>query len=503
MTYKYQNFYEMLKQSVVNVPNSVLFFDGDKKIKYKEFLSNVDNLASQLIAKGIHPKDKVAMFVANGTEFIELFFAITRIGAISVPINTFLKHDEVAYILNDSDSKILFASKSLEKEAKNLESDTIMKETIWIDNEVEIDTEVDTNLLDDNLLPSLEDLATIIYTSGTTGNPKGAMLSFKNLFSNLEAANDVIKLTKKDRFIVYLPMFHAFTLTATVLLPVFYQSSIVVIRNLQPFSNIIKQVLLKRVTIFMGVPDVYNALSKAKLPWYFKWFNAVRVFISGAAALSADTVERFTKAFPRATLVEGYGLSECSPAVTINRLEKQKVGSVGPALADYKIKIVDEELMELPTSETGEILVQGDNVMLGYLNRPDATDQTIINGWLRTGDLGYVDEDGYLFIVDRIKDLIISKGLNIYPREIEEVLNSIDGINASAVIGVNDEKQGEIPVAYIECDEGATQDESAIKQKLRDSLANYKVPKYIKFVDELPRNATGKVLKRALKQNNV
>jgi len=277
----------------------------------------------------------------------------------------------------------------------------------------------------------------------------------------------------------------------------------IIIPSVLPFSNIIKQTLLKRVTVFLGIPDVYNALVRAKLPWYFLWFNSVRAFVSGGAPLSEDTLTKFNTIFKRAKMLEGYGLSECSPAVAINPVHKQKSLSIGLPLDGYEVKIVDEEMVEVPVGQVGELIVKGDCVMLGYWKRPTATDETIINGWVRTGDLGKVDEDGYIYIVDRKKDLIISKGINIYPREIEEVLYLHESIKAAAVIGIKDENNGEIPVAYIELDtEQATLTESAVKIYLKQHLANFKIPKNVYFLEELPKTATGKVLKRVLKENH-
>jgi long-chain acyl-CoA synthetase len=348
----------------------------------------------------------------------------------------------------------------------------------------------------------LEDTAVIIYTSGTTGKPKGAMLSHKNIFSNGYSGAMTIKVKPKDRGIVFLPMFHSFTFTIAIMLPMYVGMSIVIIKSLKPFANIFKQTLLKRVTLFFGIPDVYNALAKAKLPWYFMWFNNIRAFVSGAAALQPKTLDAMAKKFKRATLLEGYGLSEASPAVSMNTFKKQKPGSVGTALYGYEIKIVDEDMNEVDRGAIGDIIVKGDNVMQGYLNRPTATEETIINGWLITGDVGYMDDEGFLFIVDRKKDLIISKGINIYPREIEEVIDVFEGVGASAVIGIVDEKSGEVPVAYIELEEGVERlDEAGLKKYMREHLANYKIPKQIHVITALPKNATGKVLKRVLKES--
>ncbi len=286
-----------------------------------------------------------------------------------------------------------------------------------------------------------------------------------------------------------------------VLLPMFTCSSIVIVRSVFPFANVLKQTLLKQVTIFLGVPTLYNALLKAKIPWYFMWFNKVRIFISGSAPLSEQSLNEFNAKFKNATLLEGYGLSECSPAVCVNRLDWQKPLSVGLPLPSYEVKIVNDEMVEVKTGMIGEIMVKGDCVMQGYLNHPDATDETIINGWLLTGDLGKKDDDGFIYIVDRKKDLIISKGINIYPREIEEVIYKYEGVDATAVIGLRDEAtRDEEVLAFIQPKEGVDLSEMEIRKYLKLHLANFKLPKHIYFVEELPKNATGKVLKRVLKE---
>nr|MBP6325053.1 AMP-binding protein [Sulfurospirillum sp.] len=295
--------------------------------------------------------------------------------------------------------------------------------------------------------------------------------------------------------------FHSFTLSIMVLLPMFTCSSIVIVRSVFPFANVLKQTLLKQVTIFLGVPTLYNALLKAKIPWYFMWFNKVRIFISGSAPLSEQSLNEFNAKFKNATLLEGYGLSECSPAVCVNRLDWQKPLSVGLPLPSYEVKIVNDEMMEVKTDVVGEIMVKGDCVMQGYLNHPDATDETIVNGWLLTGDLGKKDEDGFIYIVDRKKDLIISKGINIYPREIEEVIYKYEGVDATAVVGLRDEQtKDEDVLAFIQPKEGVELNEMEIRKYLKNHLANFKLPRHIYFVEELPKNATGKVLKRVLKE---
>jgi len=504
MDQQFSNLYEIITYQAKKRKRKVALFVDDEKITYGEILEKVDKLAGYLTQQGIKEGDRVALFLRNSPEFIYTIFAVSKIGAISVPINTFLKSEELDYILENSGSKLLVASQIHEKVVNK---NTVCQNIIWegeIKNKefMSFEEALNAETRTDHKVRSLDDCTIIIYTSGTTGKPKGAMLSNKNIISNIEHSRKLIEVSPKDRLIVFLPMFHAFTFTVGVLLPIYVGGSMVIIKSLQPFSNIFKQTLTKRVTLFFGIPDVYNALAKAKLPWYFLWFNKIRAFISGAAALQPKTLDAMAQKFKRAKLLEGYGLSETSPVVCVNTLKKQKAGSVGTAMYDYQIKIVDENMEEVPRREIGDIIVKGDNVMMGYLNLPEATEETIVNGWLLTGDMGYMDEEGFLFIVDRKKDLIISKGINMYPRGVEEVIDSFPGVKASAVIGIFDEKSGEIPIAYIELEEDCDSlDEKGLRAYLRERLANYKLPKQLHVIEELPKNATGKVLKRVLKED--
>lgn len=508
MNYPFNNFYDLLFTQSHKRGRKTALFIGDEKVSYREIQQHADVIAAYLANRDIQRGDRVALFMRNSAEFIYTVFAISKLGAVCVPVNTFLKETELAYILADSGAKALISSVVHDKVVSSAEVQAEVEFTIWEggyegDSPRHIAFEQVMTFPESvqEIAVGIDELAVIIYTSGTTGKPKGAMLSSRNIFSNAHGGALHVKGGSRDRIVVFLPMFHSFTFAIGVIMPLYLGASIVIIKSLKPFSNIFKQVLLKRVTIFLGIPDVYNALVRAKLPWYFMWFNNVRIFVSGAAALQPKTLIGMQEKFKRARLLEGYGLSEASPAVSINPIVQQKAKSVGTALAGYKIKIVNENLVELPKMEVGDIIVKGENVMMGYLNRPEATDETIVNGWLLTGDMGYMDEEGFLYIVDRKKDLVISKGINIYPRELEEVIDGFEGVASSAVIGIPDENSGEIPIAYIELEEGVVSiDEVALKKHLRANLANYKIPRQIHFIAQLPKNATGKVLKRLLKK---
>jgi len=505
------NLYQILINNCKSSPNKTIIFEEDLKISNQQLVNYVDTVASYLQNNGIKSGDKVGILMSNSWQFIANFFAINKVGAVVVPINNFLKEDEIAYILNDSQAKLLLASGKFAKEAKDLMFKTNIGRIIWVgdvpvkneknvDYEALIATQINTAA---HIELGVNDLSVIVYTSGTTGKPKGAMLAFRNIYSNITACLERLRVKPgKIPMACYLPMFHAFTLTVTVLLPILSNSGVIVIRSIATkgdFANLLKQVLLKRVPYFAGVPDVYSALSKAKLPWYFHWFHAVKGFISGAAPLAEETMRKFSATFKRGVLIQGYGISECSPVVAVNTPWENCVGSVGKPLPGYEVECFDDNMQQVARGVIGEICVRGDCVMMGYYNRPDDTKEAIIDGWFRTGDIGKVDKDGFIFIVDRKKDLIISKGMNIYPREIEEVIYTNDKVNACAVVGVKDIEANETPVAYIELKEGESATEAEFKEYIRPHLAPFKQPRKVYFMEKLPRNATGKILKRELR----
>lgn len=510
--YPFQNLYQIIEKNIKVAPNKTIIYEEELEISNREFKQRVDSIAEFLLHANIKAGDKIAIVMANSWQFIVNTFAISKIGAIVVPINNFLKEDEITYILNDAQVALLFASNKFAKETKNLIQRTNIQKIVWVDgfpieNELNIDHAkllAAIPAMPSNAYPSsINDTAFILYTSGTTGKPKGAMLAFKNVFSNCEGSKALMRAKDGQlKLLCYLPMFHAFTFTVTVILPIYTNSGVIVIRSIagiKDFKNLLKQLLIKRCPFFVGVPDIYNAMAKAKLPWYFHWFHNVKGFISGAAPLSDEVQKRFGQAFRRGKLIQGYGISECSPIISCNTPTENRIGSVGKPLADYQVKIFNEDLKEVPIGEIGEICVKGDCVMQGYYNRPQETSETIFDGWLRTGDLGKVDEDGYVYIVDRLKDLIIHKGMNIYPREIEEILYTQEKVNACAVIGIKDKDDNEIPIAYVELKEDETATETEFKDFLKPSLAAFKMPRKVVFIEKLPRNATGKILKRELR----
>ena len=484
-----------------------LTFDKEK-FSYREINSKAQKLANLLNTRGFQKGDRICLMLENSPEFFISFFGILKAGCICIPINTFFIKEEVAYIINDSEAKLFITSAdfaevadSISKKCPTLKTVMTFEDTKFMSENIYrllnkmTDAKLDIELTSD-------DLAVFVYSSGTTGHPKGAMLTHGNMVANAYACLMRFHVTTSDVFLLFLPSFHSYALMTCVLLPTYVGSSIIILGSVndlkkKSFRNIL---LFQRPTFFLGVPQVYTALLKAKMPaWFIKFFYPVKLHVSGGAPLPEETLVKFREKFKH-PIIEGYGLSEASPVVSVNRLDFQKPMSVGPALDGVEVKVVNENEMELPAGQVGELIVKGPNVMKGYWNMPGLTDMTLRNGWLFTGDLAKIDEDGYIYIVDRKKDLIIVKGINVYPREIEEQLHKHEAVDAAAVIGLPDRNSGEIPVAYIKPKQGMTISEKEVKAYLRNYLAHFKIPKQVHICEDMPMTATGKVLKRELKK---
>jgi long-chain acyl-CoA synthetase len=338
----------------------------------------------------------------------------------------------------------------------------------------------------------------IIYTSGTTGNPKGAILTHRNLVSNARALRDVLPIRATDNVLCVLPMYHCFAWTCAILNPLLCGASITILDAFAP-KETITTIRKYGVTVMYGVPPMYNFLSRCGEA---EDLAGVRFFVSGGAPLPEQVAAQFLARYG-ANIIEGYGLSEASPVVTLNPPAKTKYYSIGKALAGLEVKVVNTAGEALPPGIVGELVVKGPSVMQGYFNLPLESSLALKNGWLHTGDLAYQDTEGYFYIVDRLTDMIITHGENIYPREIEELLYAYPGITEAAVIGVPDQMRGQAAYAYLVLAEGHAFDKKAIKEHLQTKLAGYKIPRDFLLVDALPKNQTGKILKRVLREQAV
>jgi len=506
-----KNLGELLTISAKNHPYRIAIVFGQKKISYKTLDDLTNHIAAGLIGLGICKLDKVALFLDNCPEFVISYFAVLKAGAVVVPINYMFKIEEAKFILQDSQAICLITSRPYVDMAEELRlrvdslkyiiSTMKTRDDVLDFHRIKKD---DVQILN-KLSPNPQDLAVILYTSGTTGFPKGALLSHYNLISNAIDSSDAIKATHKDNFICILPLFHSFAATVCMNLPLLIGAKIVIMKSVRPFKRIIRAIRKNRVNIFVGVPSIYNILRNIKLPKIFngpliKLFNPVKICISGAAALPAETFRGFERKF-RIPLLEGYGLTEASPVVTLNPLKGiRKAGSIGVTLSrNIELKIIDDQGNVLGPEQIGELLVKGPNVMQGYYRQEEASREALKDGWLYTGDMAKFDQDGYVYIVGRKKEMVNVRGLNVYPREIEEVLYQNPKVKEAAVIGIPDEHKGEVPKGFVVLKENEFATEREIIQYLRERLAPYKIPKYIEFRTFLPKNTTGKILKRLLK----
>lgn len=473
-------------------------FWGEQEYSYDQLLLEAQCVAEELSRLGTTPGDRVGLWLKNCPEFIPSFFGILMAGGVVVPINNFLKADEVGYILKDGGTGVMITDAELgthfraltahRPELKMLKVEDLARAFVCGRHHGSHKPQVSN--------AAESDLAVLIYTSGTTGRPKGAMLSHGNLLHNVESCRIVLKTVEADRFAVLLPLFHSYMLTVGMLLPLLVGGSMVLVKSLHPVRNVLQEIIARGATTLPAIPQFYrsmvNAAINVPLP--------LRLCVSGAAPLPVQVLKEFEAKF-HIPLIEGYGLSEASPVVTKNPLDgTRKAGSIGLPIAHVEVSIQDDSGRELGVKEVGEVCVRGGNVMLGYWNQPEETAKVMRNGWLLTGDIGYRDADGYYYITDRKKDMLLVNGINVYPREIEEVLYEFPGVREAAVIGTADARRGEQPVAFVSPMEGVNLDEKTIQHFLRRKLADYKVPKQVVSLPALPRNATGKILKTALRE---
>jgi len=474
---------------------------NDREITFNQLEKESNQLAHGLKDLGIKPSDMVSIMLSNSIEFLISYVGVIKSGATMVPLNISFKVPAVEYILNNSEAKIIITSKKFLPLIQKCDLD-YLENIILVDGEKSDDYLLLSEFKSKKTnLPKLENIdeeftAACLYTSGTTGQPKGAMLSHHNLIFDTEKTIQHLKLDETDRYICVLPMFHAFAETVCMLMPLFLGAEIVIIDKFLP-ETVLKTIQEKNITFFAGVPTMYSALLNVKNKDEYD-LSHLNLCISGGAAMPQQTMEDFEKIF-NVKILEGNGPTETSPVAYVNPVDgERKSGSVGLPIPETEVKIVDEKDNEMPIGEIGEITVKGDHVMKGYYKKPEATEKALRGGWLHTGDLGKMDRDGYVYIVDRKKDMINVGGMNVYPREIEEQLYKHPKIREAAVVATKDELRGEIPKAIIVLKDGESASEREIQKYCMQYFANYKVPKLVDFLDELPKNATGKIDKKSL-----
>jgi long-chain acyl-CoA synthetase len=498
-----QNLGQLLRQRVAAWPEKDFLFSEEdgRRFSYAQFEQAVTRAVRLLQSHGVGKSDVVSLLMPNSAEYIIAYFACWQLGALAGPVNSLLKEEEISFVLNNSEAKTILLHSEFQARLDNIRKDLPhLKSMIVFDDEAQATGDFANPSSTELSLPDikLHDEAIIIYTSGTTGKPKGCLLTHGNLIANARQISQWLQFTKDDRLLTIMPLFHMNAVSVTTMSALYAGGSTVVSPRFSAsrFWQIISHY---EITSFGSVATMLSMLLTTYpdgVPAGLKT-DQLRFAMCGSAPVPAEVMQRFEETFS-CLVIEGYGLSESTCRSTFNPPDQhRRPGSCGMAIGN-EMKVVDEEDWEVPNGELGEILLRGDNILKGYYKNDEATATAFRNGWFHTGDVGYRDDDGFFYIVDRKSDMIIRGGENIYPREIDEVLYQHPAVAAAATIGVPDPLYGEEVTAFVVLkeDKGASEDE--LIKYCRERLADYKTPKTIRIVASIPKGPTGKLLKREL-----
>ncbi len=499
---------EMFDRRAVEFGGNIFLSFYDEDIEFQEFNRRANRFANALLKLGIGKGDIVCVYANNSPETLIAHFGIVKTGATSGPINCWWQPPEIKYLLNDSQAKTAVVESCYISNIEDIRADcphlkTIIEigdeprpehlsfHSLLAENSVELEP-VDINPDDD---------AFIFYTSGTTGNPKGVLLTHYNSLYAVAGLQEALgNRPGAEVALIFLPIFHVNAMFSCI--AAFNSGVKIVLRQGFSASEFWEVVEKYRVTFWSAVPAVYNILLQIPETAKGRDLSSVKFGICGAAPMPIETFKNFEETFG-IKIIEGYGLTEGTVGSSINPIEgKRKIGSIGKPFPGQEMKVLDDAGNELPQGKVGELCIRGGNVMKGYLRKPEANAETLRNGWLHTGDMAYMDEEGYFFIVDRKKEMIIRGGENIYPKEIDNLLFSHPKILEAAVVGVPDPIMGEEVKAFIVPKAGVNLTPEEVREFCRKNLASFKVPRYIEFIEELPKNIIGKTLKKHLKQRH-
>jgi long-chain acyl-CoA synthetase len=502
------NLASILTETTLAAPDAPACRIGGNPTTYRELDEQSGRMAAGLRSAGLAPGQVVALQLPNIPQFLTAYFGALKAGLVVLPLNPLLMAPELEYHLTDSAAALLIGFEGIHAEAsKACETTGVPLYLVSFgpgplpEGTRPVSELVSTAPLDEpggDVMPRApDDTAVLVYTSGTTGKPKGAELTHFQLYMNSTIAGGLFGVRSDDVVLAVLPFFHVFGLSSVVNVFVRHGGCLSIVPRFQP-AAVLDAIESDRCTVIGGVPTMLHALAQMDITG--RDLSALRVAVSGGASLPEDIMRTFEDKY-RIEVLEGYGMTETASSCSFNRPGDRKVLSIGKPLWGVTMRVCDKAGQPLPPGRdhVGEILVRGHNVMKGYLGRPEATAETLRGGWLHTGDLGYMDADGFYFIVDRAKDLVIRGGYNVYPREIEEVLYAHPEILEAAVIGKPDERLGEEVVAVVARREGSSVTAEEIIAYCRERLAAYKYPREIRFMSELPKGPSGKILKAALR----
>lgn len=500
------NLATILRQSASERGPEPLLHAAGRTLTYADVDLASSSVATALLARGLNPGDKVAVQLPNVPEFVLAYFGILKAGLVIVPLNPLFTAREIEYHLRDSDARVLITSTSSLPGAVVGANAAGVSDVILTEAQDSAGTATFDELLEAEPFAGLhpttaDDTAVLLYTSGTTGRPKGAELTHFTLFMNATMSARYFDPSPEDVTLGALPLFHVFGLSSVLNNAVRFGGSVALLPRFEATAAL-DAIERFGVTIMIGVPTMYVALNGTDIS--NRNVSTLRAAVSGGASIPGEVLRTFEEKYG-ATILEGYGLSETASSACFNiSADQRKVLSIGKPIWGVEMAIAEAEsgaVLPDGPENVGEVLVRGHCVMKGYYKRPEATAETIRDGWLHTGDLGYRDADGFYFIVDRLKDLVVRGGYNVYPREVEEVLYEHPDILEAAVVGRPDDRLGEEVVAYVALRPGASYDVAELTAFTKERLAAYKYPRAIHVVSEMPKGATGKILKRELREN--
>jgi long-chain acyl-CoA synthetase len=464
---------------------------GDRAWTYRDLDAACSTLAGRLARLGLGPGDRIGLHLPNCAEFVLVYYAAQKLGVVPLSLNVTYAADEIAYIVGDATPKAIVTAAAIAGTLPPRDRMPSVRHVLHAGELACLDGAEPVRAL----ARDRDETAAILYTSATTGRPKGVMLTHANIISNACATVRHLRLTADDRGLCAVPMFHCFGQNFIMNALVVAGGRLVIHPRFVP-DQFLDAVARHRITLFYGVPAMYIVFLSMERTLDFA---SIRLFFSAAATLPTDVERRWYERYGR-RITQGYGLTECSPFAAWNHDVEVRPGSVGTPIEEVEMKVVDGEGREVDAGELGEILIKGPNVMKGYFGNPQATAEAIRNGWLHSGDIGYRDPDGYYFLVDRVKDMINVAGFKVFPREVEEVLFRHAAVKEAAVVGVPDPVRGEAVKAFVVLQEGRRVTPEELRKICHDAIASYKVPETIEFLDALPKNPTGKILKKELRK---